>query len=123
MNTLSSPIQASPGSRLTARWVLVGSILASSMVFIDGTALSATAADLLWVTNGFSLPLAAFLLLGGGLGDCFGRKRIFLVGIVVFTTASLACGLAPGVTALIGARVVQGVGGALMIPGALAMVS
>ena len=134
MNTLSSPIQASRGSRLTARWVLVGSILASSMVFIDGTALSialpamqaalgATAADLLWVTNGFSLPLAAFLLLGGGLGDCFGRKRIFLIGIIVFTTASLACGLAPGVTALIGARVVQGVGGALMIPGALAMVS
>ena len=60
---------------------------------------------------------------GLGLGDCFGRKRIFLVGIVVFTTASLGCGLAPGVTALIAARVVQGVGGALMIPGALAMVS
>ena len=117
MNTLSPPIQANPASRLTARWVLIGSILASSMVFIDGTALSialpamqaglgATATDLLWVTNGFSLPLAAFLLLGGGLGDCFGRKRIFFIGIVAFTAASLACGLAPGVTALIAARVV-----------------
>jgi EmrB/QacA subfamily drug resistance transporter len=118
----------------TSHWVLLGSILASGMVFIDGTALSvalpamqaamsATGAGLLWVTNGFSLPLAALLLLGGGLGDSFGRKRVFTVGIVVFSIASLACGLAPGIGSLIAARVVQGIGGALMIPGALAMVS
>ncbi len=118
----------------TARWVLVSSILASSMAFIDGTALSvvmpslqadldATGADMLWVINGFSLPLAALLLLGGGLGDCFGRKRMFMLGIVIFATASAACGLAPSVIALITARVVQGIGGALMIPGSLAMLS
>jgi EmrB/QacA subfamily drug resistance transporter len=85
--------------------------------------LAATGADLLWINNGFSLPLAALLLLGGRLGDSFGRKRIFALGIVVFAAASLACGLAPGVPALIAARVAQGVGGALMIPGSLAMLS
>jgi EmrB/QacA subfamily drug resistance transporter len=126
------PTRIEPGS--TGRWVLVSSILASGMVFIDGTALSialpsmqaalqATGTDLLWITNAFSLPLAALLLLGGSLGDCFGRKRIFGLGIVVFAIGSLACGLAVGVPTLIGARVVQGIGGALMIPGALAMVS
>jgi EmrB/QacA subfamily drug resistance transporter len=117
-----------------ARWVLVSSILASSMAFIDGTALSvvmpsvqadlrATGPDLVWVSNGFSLPLAALLLLGGVLGDSFGRKRLFLAGIVVFAAASVACGWAPDVSLLIAARVVQGVGGALMIPGSLAMLS
>ena len=104
------------------------------MAFIDGTALSvalpalqtdlrATGANLLWVTNGFSLPLAALLLFGGALGDSFGRRRIFIIGIVAFTTASLACGLAPDISTLIAARVAQGVGGALMIPGSLAMIS
>jgi EmrB/QacA subfamily drug resistance transporter len=117
-----------------ARWVLITSILASSMAFIDGTALSvalpvlqkdlgATGANLLWVTNGFSLPLAALLLFGGALGDCFGRRRIFITGMVVFATASLACGLSPDIPTLIAARVAQGMGGALMIPGSLAMVS
>jgi EmrB/QacA subfamily drug resistance transporter len=125
-------LKTAPGS--TARWVLVSSILASSMAFIDGTALSvimpilqadldATGAGILWVINGFSLPLAALLLLGGGLGDCFGRKRMFILGIVWFAAASVACGLAPDIPALIAARVVQGMGGALMIPGSLAMLS
>lgn len=104
------------------------------MVFIDGTALSvalpvlqrdlhATGASLFWVTNGFSLPLAALLLFGGALGDAFGRRRIFGLGIGVFALASVACGLAPDSTVLIGARVVQGVGGALMVPGSLALIS
>lgn len=104
------------------------------MAFIDGTALSvalpvlqadlqATGANLLWVTNGFSLPLAALLLFGGALGDSWGRRRIFMTGIMVFVAASVACGLAPGIAALIGARVVQGIGGALMIPGSLALIS
>lgn len=128
----STPPEIVP--RPVARWVLLGSILASSMAFIDGTALSvvlpslqadlhATGADILWVINGFSLPLAALLLLGGGLGDCFRRKRMFLLGILVFAAASTVCGLSPDVTALIVARVAQGVGGALMIPGSLAMLS
>jgi EmrB/QacA subfamily drug resistance transporter len=104
------------------------------MAFIDGTALSValpalqadlrtTGANLLWVTNAFSLPLAALLLFGGALGDCFGRRRIFMLGIVIFTGASLACGLSATVETLIAARVVQGIGGALMIPGSLAMIS
>lgn len=128
-NMVSAP--QSPGS---ANWVLLSSVLASGMAFIDGTALSvalpvlqtdlkATGASLLWVTNGFSLPLAALLLFGGALGDAFGRRRIFITGIVIFVTASVACGLAPGIEVLIGARMVQGVGGALMIPGSLALIS
>lgn len=130
------PIRSYPGDprRRLARWVLVTSILASSMAFIDGTALSvalpalqadfgATGANLLWVTNGFSLPLAALLLFGGALGDHYGRRRTFMAGIAVFIVASMACGLAPTVPALIAARVVQGVGAAIMIPGSLAMIS
>lgn len=133
MPSTSNTIHHGDDARRIARWVLVSSILTSSMAFIDGTALSvalpamqadlgATGADLLWVTNGFSLPLAALLLLGGSLGDCFGRKRVFVAGVVGFAAASLACGLAPGVRALIAARIIQGVAAALMIPGALAMV-
>ena len=117
-----------------ARWVLAASILASGMAFIDGTALSvvmpslqadlgADGEGMLWVVNGFSLPLAALLLLGGALGDAFGRKRMFILGIVVFAAGSAGCGLAPGLSGLIAARVVQGLGGALMIPGSLAMLS
>lgn len=123
-----------PQINRTARWVLISSILASSMVFIDGTALSialpamqaetgAAGAELLWVTNGFSLPLAALLLLGGSLGDAFGRRRVFVGGILVFILASIGCGLAPGIHSLIASRVAQGLGGALMIPGSLAMIS
>ncbi|HRE83190.1 MAG TPA: MFS transporter [Opitutaceae bacterium] len=104
------------------------------MAFIDGTALSvalpslqadldATGPNLLWVTNGFSLPLAALLLFGGALGDHYGRRRIFITGIALFIGASMACGLAPDVSLLIATRVVQGVGAALMIPGSLAMIS
>jgi len=134
---MSSDLNATPPAadpRSFRRWVLVSSILASGMAFIDSTALSvampalqgdlaATGADLLWINNGFALPLSALLLPGGALGDCFGRKRIFTLGIVAFAAASLACGLAPGVPALIAARVAQGVGGALMIPGSLALLS
>lgn len=118
----------------TARAVLIASILASGMAFIDGTALSialpalqadlgASGANLLWMTNAFSLPLAALLLFGGALGDAYGRRRVFMSGIGLFVLASLACGLAPTVAWLIAARAVQGVGGALMIPGSLAMIS
>ncbi len=130
----SSASRAGNPSWPVSRWVLIASILASGMVFIDGTALSvampalqadmaASGANLLWVTNGFSLPLAALLLFGGALGDCFGRRKIFIAGIAAFTAASLACGLAPSVPWLIAGRVAQGVGGALMVPGALAMIS
>lgn len=115
-------------------WILLSTILASSMAFIDGTALNvaldaiqrqlgATAAQLLWIVNGYMLTLAAFLLLGGALGDRFGRNRIFGAGISLFALCSLACGLAPNVGFLIAARFVQGVGGALMVPGSLAIIT
>jgi EmrB/QacA subfamily drug resistance transporter len=115
-------------------WVLVATILGSSMAFIDGTvvnvalpvlqtALNATAADVQWVVEAYSLFLAALILVGGSLGDHFGRRRIFAIGILLFTVASILCGLAPNVTVLIIMRAIQGIGGALMIPGSLAIIS
>jgi EmrB/QacA subfamily drug resistance transporter len=126
----SPPAPASEG----ARWVLLSAICASGMAFIDATALSvampvlqremsATGIDLLWINNGYALPLASLLLLGGALGDRWGRARVFASGIFLFAIASLACGLSTRVPALIAARVVQGIGAAMMIPGALALVA
>ena len=99
---------APPGSASTAargRWVLAATILASSMAFIDGTvvnvalpalqvSLNATALDLQWVVEAYLLLLSAFLLVGGSLGDHYGRRRIFLIGVVLFAAASTACGFA-----------------------------
>ena len=107
---------------------MVSAILASSMAFIDGTALNvvlpalqrslqATGADLFWLLNAYLLMLASLILIGGALGDKLGRKKIFMVGIFVFIAGSAACGLAPTVTLLIVFRIMQGIGGALMIPG------
>src|SRR5438477_724213 len=115
-------------------WVLVATILGSSMAFIDGTvvnvalpvlqtALNATATEVQWVVEAYSLFLAALILVGGSLGDHFGRRRIFAIGIVLFTLASVLCGLAPNVNLLIFARAFQGVGGALLVPGSLAIIS
>lgn len=114
------------------RWVLLATVLGSALAFIDATVvtialpriaadLDATTADLQWTVNGYALTLAAFLLLGGALGDRFGRRRVFLVGVVWFAVASVACALAPTVGALVAARVLQGVGGALLTPGSLAI--
>lgn len=119
---------------MAERWILSAAILASSMAFIDSTALNvalpslqsdlqASGAQLLWIVNGYLLMLAALILVGGSLGDKLGRKKIFMVGIGLFLLASLACGLAPTIAFLIEARVVQGIGGALMIPGSLAIIS
>lgn len=104
------------------------------MAFIDGTALgvitptlqtslNATAEQIVWVTNAYNLMLAALILVGGKLGDLFGRNRIFRIGILIFTVASVACGLAPSAELLIAARVVQGLGGALMVPGSLSIIA
>ncbi len=104
------------------------------MAFIDGTALNvalpsvqaglnATGGQLLWVINGYLLMLAAFILVGGSLGDRLGRKKVFMAGITLFGLASLACGLAPTIQLLIAMRFIQGLGGALMIPGSLAIIS
>ncbi len=121
-------------SEPVGRWILVATVLASSMAFIDGTALNlvlpniqtelgATGAQLLWIVNAYLLLLASFILLGGALGDYYGRKRVFGIGIIIFAISSLACGLAPTVDWLIIARGVKGFGGALMVPGSLAIIS
>jgi MFS family permease len=123
-----------PCTRNVGRWVLAATILGSSMAMIDGTAvnvalpvlqksLNATAADVQWVVEAYALFLAALILVGGSLGDLFGRKRIFAIGIVLFAVASAGCGFSQSITQLILTRAVQGVGGAMMIPGSLAMIS
>src|SRR5215471_2686656 len=120
--------------RSVGTWVLVATILGSSMAFIDGTVvnvalpvlqsdLHATASDVQWVVESYSLFLASLILVGGSLGDHFGRRRIFAIGISLFTVASILCGLSPNVTVLIIMRAIQGIGGALMIPGSLAIIS
>lgn len=114
-------------------WVLVATILGSSMIFINGSTvnvalaalqrdLGATVADMQWIVNAYTLLLAALMLLGGALGDRYGRKRLFMLGVVLFAGASMACGLAPDARTLIAARALQGVGGALLTPGSLAMI-
>ncbi|GAA4596560.1 EmrB/QacA subfamily drug resistance transporter [Actinoplanes octamycinicus] len=114
------------------RWVLLATVLGSSLAFIDATVvnlalpelgrdLGASAAGLQWTINGYGLALAALILVGGSLGDRYGRKRIFMAGIAWFAVASLLCGLAPSIELLIAARVLQGIGGALLTPGALAI--
>src|SRR5437588_10392352 len=101
------------------RWVLAATILASSMAFIDGTVvnvalpalqtnLNATAIDVQWVIEAYALLLSALLLVGGSLGDHYGRRRIFLLGVAIFAIASGACGLAGTIRQLIGARAIQG---------------
>jgi EmrB/QacA subfamily drug resistance transporter len=115
-------------------WVLANSILASGMVFIDGTvvnvalpalqtAFSAGVAQAQWVIESYALLLTALLLLGGSMGDRFGRRRIFATGVVVFGVASIVCGLTASIEQLIWARALQGVGGALLVPGSLALIS
>ncbi|SFL45671.1 MFS transporter [Geodermatophilus ruber] len=114
------------------RWVLLATVLGSGMAFLDATVVSialpaigedlgSSAAGLQWVVNGYTLTLAAFILLGGSLGDRFGRKRVFLAGVVLFAVASTLCGLAPNTGTLVAARAVQGLGGALLAPGSLAI--
>jgi EmrB/QacA subfamily drug resistance transporter len=112
--------------------VLLATVLGSGLAFLDatvvnialpsiGTDLDADAAGLQWTINGYTLSLASLILLGGSLGDRFGRRRIFVIGVIWFAAASLLCGLAPNVETLIAARVLQGVGGALLTPGSLAI--
>jgi EmrB/QacA subfamily drug resistance transporter len=114
------------------RWVLLATVGASGMAFLDGTVVNVALPEigqdlhtslggLQWVLNGYLLATSALILLGGALGDMLGRRRMFLVGIVVFAAASVACGVAPNVEMLVAARVLQGVGGALLTPGSLAI--
>lgn len=113
--------------------MLVATVLGSSMAFLDATVvnialpaigrdLDADLASLQWTINAYTLALAAFLLLGGSLGDHFGRRRVFCVGAIWFAAASLLCGIAPNVEMLIAARALQGIGAALLTPGSLAII-
>jgi EmrB/QacA subfamily drug resistance transporter len=115
-----------------ARWVLLATVLGTGLAFVDGTvvnvalpsigdSLDAELSGLQWTINAYTLTLASLILLGGSLGDRFGRRKVFLVGVVWFATASLACGLAPNIETLVAARAVQGVGAALLTPGSLAI--
>ncbi len=125
---------SAPCVKKSSRWILAATILGSSMAFIDGTvinvalpalqsSLNATVVDVQWVVEAYALFLAALLLVGGSLGDHFGRKRIYSVGVALFALASIWCGLTPNINQLIVARALQGVGGALLVPGSLAIIS
>src|SRR5689334_23987919 len=124
-SVIRSRLATAPCSKLAGRWVLTATTLASSMAFIDGTAvnvalpalqinLNATIVDVQWVIEAYSLLLSALLLIGGSLGDHYGRRRIFLLGVMVFALASAWCGCAFDVAQLIFARAVQGFGAALL---------
>ncbi|WP_432120155.1 MFS transporter [Streptomyces sp. bgisy032] len=115
------------------RWILLTTVLGSSMALLDSTVvnvalprigrdLDADLAALQWTVNAYMVTLAGLILLGGALGDRFGRRRVFVVGVVWFAVASLLCGLAPDAPVLIAARALQGVGGALLTPGSLALI-
>src|SRR5437762_4193878 len=133
-NVIRSAPDRPPCSKARGRWILAATILASSMAFIDGTVvnvalpalqtnLNATAADVQWVIESYALLLSALLLVGGSLGDHYGRRRVFLVGVVIFAVASGLCGFAGNIRQLIAARALQGFGAALLVPGSLAIIS
>jgi len=116
------------------RWTLISTILASGMVFIDFSALNVvlpaiqedlniSGKTLFWIINAYSLFLSSLLLLGGSLGDIYGRVKIFVAGIIIFSVSSFLCGISPGKDLLIAGRAFQGIGGALMVPGSLAIIS
>jgi EmrB/QacA subfamily drug resistance transporter len=124
----------SPCTLVSEPWILVGTIIGSGMAFIDSTVtnvalpalqqdLNATAVDAQWIVESYALSLAALILVGGSLGDHYGRRRIYALGIALFALASVACGLAMSPGQLIAARAVQGIGGALLVPGSLAIIS
>jgi len=129
VSAVERPAEARP---INGRLVLAGTVLGSSLAFIDGSAVNLTlpviqrqlggdAASAQWIMNAYMLMLGALVLAGGAAADRYGRKRVFLLGVALFSAASLACGLAPGLPMLIAARAVQGVGAALLVPASLAI--
>lgn len=131
---IRSRIAAMPCRQEQGVWVLVATILASSMAFIDSTVVNvalpalqnsfgASVVGVQWVIESYGLTLAALILVGGSMGDLFGRRRMFLFGVAVFTLASVGCGLASSIGQLIAARTIQGIGAAFLVPGSLALIS
>jgi EmrB/QacA subfamily drug resistance transporter len=132
----ASPDASAPALRLSegrGRWVLAATVLGSSMAMLDSTvvnvalptigkSLGASLGGLQWTVTAYTLTLAGLILLGGSLGDRLGRRKVFLIGVVWFALASALCGLAPNIGVLIAARVLQGIGGALLTPGSLAII-
>lgn len=122
-----------PLATARGRWILLTTVLGSSMALLDSTVvnvalprigldLGADLAVLQWTVNAYLLTLAGLILVGGALGDRFGRRRIFVLGVVWFAVGSLLCGLAPNAAILVAARALQGIGGALLTPGSLALI-
>ena len=120
--------------RADPRWTLAACVLASSLSFVEGSVLNvalpairasygAGAAEVQWVVNAYLLPLSALLLLGGALGDHFGRRRLLLFGTSLFTVASVLCAVAPSLGLLFAARAAQGIGAALLLPNSLALLN
>jgi EmrB/QacA subfamily drug resistance transporter len=131
---IRSRAAAAPCLKSSGRWILAATILGSSMAFIDGTVvnvalpalqagLNATVLDVQWVMEAYSLLLTALLLVGGAMGDQYGRRRIFMFGVTLFSLASMWCGFVPNIRQLILARALQGIGAALLVPGSLAIIS
>jgi EmrB/QacA subfamily drug resistance transporter len=132
----ATPDAAGPALRLSegrGRWVLAATVLGSSMAMLDSTVVNvalptigrsfgASLGDLQWTVSAYTLTLAGLILLGGSLGDRLGRRKVFLIGVIWFALASALCGVAPNIGVLIGARVLQGIGGALLTPGSLAII-
>lgn len=131
---IRSQIAIAPCRDKAGVWVLAATILASSMAFIDSTVVNvalpalqnsfgASVVGVQWVVESYGLTLAALILVGGSMGDLFGRRRMFLVGVAIFAIASMACGLAASLGQLIVFRAIQGIGAAFMVPGSLALIS
>ena len=125
---------AASKNRANPRWTLIACILASSLSFVEGSVLSvalpaikssygAGAEQVQWVVNAYLLPLSALLLLGGALGDHFGRRRLLVIGTSIFGVTSLICALAPSLPVLLAARAAQGIGAALLLPNSLALLN
>ena len=123
-----------PCGEKAKRWILTATILGSSMAFIDSTVVNValpaiqasfqtTVVDMQWVVESYGLLLGALILVGGSLGDMFGRRMIFVTGVAIFAVASAACGFASNIHLLIIARSLQGLGAALLVPGSLAIIS
>lgn len=133
-NSADKADAASDQKFVAGKWVLAATIIGSSMTFIDGTVvnvalpvlqnqLNANASQAQWVVESYALTLSALILVGGALGDKYGRRRIFNFGVIIFTLSSLWCGLVSAINQLIFARAAQGIGAALLVPGSLAIIS